>query len=136
MSMLAIALNSSGFLGLIGVGFALALVVVVILNQAEDKAVVRSSLRQLEGYEVENLRERELLNPLKVRALKPVLHTFTGLGRRLSPKGYVEGVRHKFVLLGRLGADPVDRFLAIRFVTVVAILPVWILIKLFLPLSG
>ena len=39
----------------------------------EEKSVVRSSLRQLEGYEVENDRDQELLNPLRDRALVPAV---------------------------------------------------------------
>jgi tight adherence protein C len=73
---------------------------------------VRSSLRQLDGYEVENVRDQELLNPLKERAVMPALQGLTDLGRRLTPVGYVDQVRMKFVYAGEPSADAVDRYLA------------------------
>jgi tight adherence protein C len=69
-------------------------------------------LRQLEGYEVENVRDQELLNPLKERALVPAFKGLTDLGRRFTPSGYVDKVRQKFVYAGEPNADAVDRFLA------------------------
>ena len=103
---------------LLGGGIALA--IWVIGSQAHEKSVVRESLRALDDYEVENVRDQELLNPLAERALLPILGALTGLGRRFTPVGYVDGVRHKFVLSGRPSAQMIDRFLAIRVVTVVA----------------
>ena len=50
-------------------GAAIALGLYAVLSQAEEKAVVRSSLRQLDDYEVESVREKELLAPdLRARA--------------------------------------------------------------------
>ena len=45
----------------------------------------------------------------------------TRLGRKYTPVGYVDNVRHKFTLAGKGNSDSVDRFLAIRVGTVVAI---------------
>jgi tight adherence protein C len=101
---------------LIGAGVAIA--IWAVASQAHDKATVRESLRALEDYEVESVRDQELLNPLAQRALLPVLGALTNLGRRFTPVGYVDNVRHKFVLSGRPSADTIDRFLAIRVVTV------------------
>lgn len=110
---------------LLGGGVALA--IWVIGSQAHEKSVVRESLRALDDYEVENVRDQELLNPLAERALLPILGALTGLGRRFTPVGYVDGVRHKFVLSGRPSAQMIDRFLAIRVVTVVAApLAIWL----------
>ncbi len=100
------------------VGGGIALVVWAIASQAHEKSVVRESLRALDDYEVENVRDQELLNPLAERALVPILGALTSLGRRFTPVGYVDGVRHKFVLSGRPSAQAIDRFLAIRVVTV------------------
>jgi tight adherence protein C len=106
----------------IGIGIGVALVAYALLAQAEDRRSIRESLRGLEGYEsVESQRDRELLNPLRDRAFLPILSGLTSLGRRFTPVGYVEGVRHKFVLSGRGDADSIDRFLAIRVATVAAI---------------
>ena len=58
----------------------------------------------------------------------PILGALTGLGRRFTPVGYVDGVRQKFVLSGRPSAQAIDRFLAIRVVTVVAApVAIWVL---------
>ena len=103
------------------VGGSIALVIWTIASQAHEKSVVRDSLRALDDYDVENIRDQELLSPLAERALMPVLGALTGLGRRFTPVGYVDGVRHKFVLSGRPSSQAIDRFLAIRVVTVVLI---------------
>ncbi len=103
------------------VGGSIALIIWTIASQAHEKSVVRDSLRALDDYEVDNIRDQELLNPLAERALMPILGALTGLGRRFTPVGYVDGVRHKFVLSGRPSSQAIDRFLAIRVVTVVLI---------------
>jgi tight adherence protein C len=106
----------------IGIGVGVALVAYALLAQAEDRRSIRESLRGLEGYEtVESQRDRELLNPLRDRAFLPILSGMTSLGRRFTPIGYVEGIRHKFVLAGKGDADSIDRFLAIRVATVAGI---------------
>ncbi len=97
---------------------------------------MRTSLRQLEGYEVDNVRDRELLDPLRVRAVIPVARRFTELGRRLTPMGYVDGVRQRFVYAGSIGADDLDRFLAVRFLSVLAVLPACLLTWFLFPLGG
>lgn len=107
-------------LGVVGVGLALGLVVFGLLSQAEEKAVVRASLRQLEDYEVESVREKELLAPLKDRAFAPILTGLTDLGRRFTPQGYLDGVKQKLVSAGTGDQESIDRFLAIRVVTAVA----------------
>jgi tight adherence protein C len=109
---------------LVGVAAGLALAFYTLLAQIDERAVVRASLRQLDGYEVENLRDQELLNPLKERAVLPVLRGLTGVGRRFTPIGYVDNVRQKFTYAGRGGSESVDRFLAVRVITVAAI-PLW-----------
>ena len=92
----------------------------VLFIRLDERQVVRETLRQLDGYELENQRDQELLAPLKDRALGPVLNGLTDLGRRFTPTGYVDKVRQKFVYTGDAGADAVDRFLAVRVVTAVA----------------
>ena len=102
-------------------GAGIALIIWTVGSQVLEKARVRESLRALEEYEVENVRDRELLNPLVERTLVPVISTLTNIGRRLTPAGYIDGVRQKFVLSGRSSPSAVDRFLAIRVITVVLI---------------
>lgn len=104
--------------------------VYVVLSQLDERDTVRASLRQLEGYEVENQRDQEMLDPLKERALMPLLAGLTGVGRRLTPTGYVEKVRKKFIHSGNHSAQAMDRFLAMRVVTVVAAAIVFVLVFL------
>jgi tight adherence protein C len=106
---------------------ALGLLTWALLAQAQERAVVRASLRQLEGYEVENLRERELLNPLRERAIAPVFVTFSKLGRRFLPSGYAENSRVKLIRAGYQNADALDRFLSLRVIGVVLV-PLWFLL--------
>ena len=121
----------------LGIGGGLALVAFTLLSQAQEKAVVRESLRQLDGYEVENVRDKELLNPLKERALIPVTKRLTDLGRRLTPIGYVETTRKKITLSGGgTAVDAVDRFLAIRVATVAGIPATFFLVFFISPFEG
>jgi len=106
-------------IGVLAFGGAVALALFAILSQADEKAVVRSSLRQLDDYEVESVRERELLSPLKDRAVAPLLMGLTGLGKRFTPAGYVAQCSKKLTTAGKGDQDAFDRFLAIRVVTVV-----------------
>jgi len=50
-------------------GAAIGLVIWTVASQAHEKSVVRDSLRQLDDYEIDNVRDQELLNPLSERAL-------------------------------------------------------------------
>ncbi|MDG1411733.1 MAG: type II secretion system F family protein [Acidimicrobiales bacterium] len=99
-------------------GSGITLIIWTVGSQVLEKARVRESLRALEEYEVENARDRELLSPLTERTLVPVIRALTNIGRRLTPAGYIDGVRQKFVLSGRSSPSAVDRFLAIRVITV------------------
>jgi tight adherence protein C len=103
----------------VAVGGAVALVLFALLSQAEEKAVVRASLRQLDDYEVESVREQELLAPLKDRAVAPVMAGLTGLAARFTPKGYVEEARAKLVSAGKGDQQSLDRFLAVRVICAV-----------------
>ena len=109
------------------VGAAIALAIWAVASSYNEKAVVRESLKQLEGYEVENVRDQELLAPITERALVPVLQGLTSVGRRFTPVGYVDSVRRKFIFAGNGSADAVDRFLAIRVITILFIpVALWI----------
>ncbi|MCC6225690.1 MAG: type II secretion system F family protein [Microthrixaceae bacterium] len=119
------------------IGVALAGVIYTLLSRIDEREVVRDSLRQLDGYELENQRDAELLAPFAERALVPVLEGLTGLGRRFTPMGYVDKVRQKFVYAGDATPDAVDRFLAVRVVTAVGAVLAFFAVFVFglLPLS-
>src|SRR5436309_3246685 len=99
LEVMAERLDSRDFAGAVmAVFLAICLAVYALVGSAEEKATIRESLRQLGGYEIENERDRELLNPLRERAVVPVVNWFTGIGRRLTPVGYVDNVRRKMTL--------------------------------------
>jgi tight adherence protein C len=129
-------METAGVLALLGVFGAIALAVYVAMDQAEEKATIRASLRGLQGYEIDTVRDRELLDPLRERAVMPVFRGLTSLGRRFTPVGYVEDARKKLIASGRFSPDALDRFLAVRVVTIVLI-PVWfVLVYAVSPLEG
>jgi tight adherence protein C len=97
---------------------AIALVLYAVLGQAEERATVRESLRQLDDYQVESQRERELLNPLGVRVFGPLTSVLTGLGKRFTPDGYVQSTRKKLVIAGKPTQGDLDVFLAMRVITI------------------
>jgi tight adherence protein C len=107
-------------LSLIGIGLSLALVVYLIGSASAEKALMRESLNQLNDYEIENVRDKQLLNPFRDRTIKPILAAVTSVGRRFTPVGYVEQVRKKFLNMGNASPEAIDRFLAIRTATFVA----------------
>jgi tight adherence protein C len=123
-------------IALILLAAALAVAVWVVASSAEEKSTVRASLRQLEGYEVENVRDQELLKPMRQRTVAPVVEAATSLGRRFTPEGYAEKVRDKFTAAGKGSNDAVDRFIALRVVLVACIPLAWIFTYKVLNMSG
>src|SRR6478609_5567389 len=103
--------------GAIGVGLW------TVLSSADEKATVRASLRQLDGYEVDNVRDAELLKPMKERTVAPVVDRLVALGKRFTPDGYTDKVRGRLTASGNSSPDAVDRFIAIKVVGI-ALTPV------------
>jgi tight adherence protein C len=85
-----------------------------------DKQVVRESLQSLDSYDMDasvpDARRQHLTESLGSRAVLPAIAKVVELGRRLTPLGYVDKVRHKFVIAGIQTPDSVDRFVAIKSV--------------------
>ena len=104
----------------VGVGFF------TVVSTAEERSTVRASLRQLEGYEVDNVRDQELLKPMSDRTVKPFMDRATELGRRFTPDGYTDKIRAKFIASGNNSADAVDRFIAMKVIAV-ALVPLVLL---------
>jgi len=115
--------NMQLLIGLLLIGGAVGLVIYAVSSQLNEKSVVRQSLRQLDGYEVENVRDQELLVPITDRTLKPVMGGMTKLGRRFTPVGYTDNVRKKMISAGNGSVDAVDRFLAIKVMMAALIIP-------------
>jgi tight adherence protein C len=102
-----------------GMSLAFALITYTLLARAQERVVVRASLRALEGYEatVDNMRDQEMLGSFQDRVVAPVSAWLTGLGNRFLPAGYAEQSRKKLVLAGNTSATAYDTFLAIRVLT-------------------
>jgi tight adherence protein C len=82
------------------------------------------------------MREQELTEPVLNRVFLPVGRSFIDVGRRFTPSGYTDKARRKLLVAGRGHPEAVDRFLAVRVLTI-ALIPVWFLLAFFvLPLKG
>ncbi|MEI7592681.1 MAG: type II secretion system F family protein [Actinomycetes bacterium] len=127
--------NVELLLGLIFIGSAVGILLFAVLSHLNEKAVVRESLRHLEGYEVENVRDQELLVPIAERAFSPVLGGLTKVGRRFTPEGYTDSVRKKYIQMGDGSATSIDRFLALRVVTVALVPLAFVFVYLWNPLG-
>jgi tight adherence protein C len=104
-------------LALILLAIAIGVGLWVVLSSADEKATVRASLRQLEGYEVvDNVRDQELLKPMRERTVAPVVGGLVDLGKRFTPDGYTDKVRSRMVASGNNSSDAVDRFVAIKVI--------------------
>jgi tight adherence protein C len=101
-----------------------------------QRAEVRESLRRLEGYQIQDVRDQEMLAPIGERVIAPVLAALSGLTGRFTPEGYRETVAKKLVHAGNPGNLTVDQVLVLKLLGTVSGL-VWLpLIFLLLGLSG
>lgn len=114
-----------GFIAAFAVG--VGLVLFTLLSQVEEKSAIRTTLRQLDDYEVESVRDQELLVPLRERIIGPAVEILGRLGGRFNPPDYVESIRRKHVQAGIYSPDKVERFLAQRIIGFVFI-PVWAIV--------
>jgi tight adherence protein C len=112
----------------------LALLLYEAVQSAEERSTVRASLRALNTYEVVDVRQQELLIPLSQRILQPLGRSLLGLSRRFMPVGYMDRVREKLQQAGRGAPEDLDRFRAIRVLTVAAIPLVFLIVFVVLPL--
>ncbi len=87
----------------------------------------RNSLSSIEDYQLVDVRTEEMKRPIAVRVFAPLGKSMTDLARRLTPVGYVDGIRRKIVLAGNPPGYEVDRFLTFKLLGVASIL-VWIVL--------
>lgn len=107
-----------------GVFLALALIVIAASTQAAEKAAVKGSLRQLEHYDDPDVlpsRQRELAEGFAPRVVVPILRGLEDLARRFTPKDYINKSATKLVHAGRSRSEDLQKFLAVRVVTVLLI---------------
>ena len=102
---------------LLGVSGAFAAALVLLIPVAlagHTRWEIRQALQRIQGQQIDNMRQAEMLASLKERVLAPALGGLTKLSGRFTPAGYVEATRHKLVLAGNPAGLDVDRFLAFK----------------------
>jgi tight adherence protein C len=101
-----------------------------------ERSDARESLRRLEGYQIQDVRDQEMLAPISERVVNPLVEAFATLARRFSPEGYRDQVARKLVLGGNAQRVSVDQVLVWKLVGLMSGL-VWLpLVLLGLGLSG
>jgi tight adherence protein C len=94
----------------------------VLASTSIEKADVRESLRRLEGYQIQDVRDQEMLAPMSERVVAPLLEGLTGIANRFTPKGYGEKVAQKLVHAGNPPNLNVDKILVMKLVGLVSII--------------
>ncbi len=115
---------------------AIGLAIWTVAASADEKATIRASLRQLDGYQVDNVREQEMLKPTRERMVAPVMDRLVDLGTRFTPEGYVDKVRAKLIASGNRSPRALDRFLAVKVVCAAAVPVMILLVFTVLAMSG
>jgi tight adherence protein C len=103
---------------------SIAALAYVVGSVSAERADVRESLRRLEGYQIQDVRDQEMLAPISERVIAPLITGLTGLARRFTPAGFGEGIAEKLVLAGSPPSLNVDKILVLKLLGIVSIL-VW-----------
>ncbi|MET0894331.1 MAG: type II secretion system F family protein [Acidimicrobiia bacterium] len=96
----------------------------VVGTVSAERADVRESLRRLEGYQIQDVRDQEMLAPITERVFAPLFEGLTGVARRFTPSGFGEGIAQKLVLAGSPANLNVDKILVFKLLGLMSIL-VW-----------
>ena len=108
----------------------------VVMQSVFEKAEVRESLRRLDGYQIQDMRDQEMLAPISERVLAPMVQGLSSIAGRLSPQGYREEIARKLVLGGNPGGLSVEQVLVLKLLGMVSGI-LWLpTIFLVLKLSG
>ena len=107
----------------------------VVGSVAAERADVRESLRRLEGYQIQDVRDQEMLAPIGERVFAPLLEGLTGIARRFTPAGFGEGVAAKLVLAGSPPNLNVDKILVLKLLGIVSVI-VWAPLIIAIGFSG
>jgi len=101
-----------------------------------ERSGVRESLRRLEGYQIQDVRDQEMLAPISERVVSPLLQGFGAVAQRFTPEGYRDQVARKLVLAGKANDFSVDQILVFKVIGLMSGL-VWLPLILFgLQLTG
>jgi tight adherence protein C len=114
---------------------AVAALVFVVGSVTSERAEVRESLRRLEGYQIQDVRDQEMLAPMSERVVAPLLEGLSGIANRFTPAGYGEGVAQKLVMAGNPANLNVDKVLVLKLLGIVSVV-LWVPIVLALHFSG
>src|SRR5215467_13257306 len=114
---------------------AVGVLVYLVASQSFEKAEVRESLRRLEGYQIQDVRDQEMLAPMSERVVAPLLEGLTGVATRFTPKGYGEKVSQKLVHAGNPPGLNVDKILVLKLVGLVSVI-FWLPVLLMIGFQG
>jgi len=114
---------------------AVGALVYVVASTSIEKADVRDSLRRLEGYQIQDVRDQEMLAPMSERVVAPLLEGLTGMAQRFTPQGYGEKVAQKLVHAGNPPNLNVDKILVMKLLGLVSIV-FWLPVMLMLNFQG
>ena len=117
------------------IAVSVGLLVFVFASSSIEKADVRESLRRLEGYQIQDVRDQEMLAPMSERVVAPLLEGLTGIATRFTPQGYGEKVAQKLVHAGDPPNLNVDKILVMKLGGLISII-LWIPITLMLGFQG
>jgi tight adherence protein C len=92
----------------------------VVMQSVFEKAEVRESLRRLDGYQIQDMRDKEMLAPVSERVLAPMVEGLSSVAGRLSPQGYREEIARKLTLGGNPGGLSVDQVLVLKLLGMVS----------------
>jgi tight adherence protein C len=102
------------------VGGAVLLIGLLTMSVVAERADVRDSLRRLEGYQIQDVRDQEMLAPITERVFSPFLTGLAGITQRFTPQGYREQVARKLVLAGSPADVNVDQILVLKLLGLVS----------------
>jgi tight adherence protein C len=123
-------------LAAVAAGGAVLLLALFIFLTANQRSEVRDALRQLDDYQIENVREQAMLAPAKDRLFRPVIERLARLTGRFTPAGYTDQIRRKIEIAGNPAGIDVDRFLAFKVLCTIAVPGVIWLFRGYLHQSG
>jgi len=112
------------------VGVAVLLVGLLTTGIVVERSGVRESLRRLEGYQIPDVRDQEMLAPISERVLNPLADGAAAMAQRFTPQGYRDQVAKKLVLGGQASRVSVDQILVYKLLGLMSGL-LWIPLALF-----
>jgi tight adherence protein C len=117
------------------IAIAVGALVYVFASASMEKAEVRDSLRRLEGYQIQDVRDQEMLAPISERVVAPLLDGLTGVAQHFTPQGYGEKVAQKLVHAGNPANLNVDKILVMKLLGLASVV-FWLPVLLFLHFAG